>query len=66
MPTDIVLANLGYYPNTDLLKRTLRITDVGGFYSDIFLRAGGFNIFIGGDVCTFPYWYNGELVNIQS
>lgn len=65
IPADLVILGTGVKPNIDLVERSLRISDDGGVYTDVFMQSSVDDIFAAGDIASFPYWYTGNRVRIE-
>jgi len=63
--TDLVILGTGIRPNVDLVSSSLRISDDGGIYTDVFLKSSVESIFAAGDVASYPYWYTGNRVRVE-
>lgn len=65
IPADIVISGIGVVPSTTFLKDTnVKLDNRGNLVVDEFLYAGN-NVYGGGDIVSFPYWYDGgKYVNI--
>ncbi|KAM3129129.1 hypothetical protein pb186bvf_018765 [Paramecium bursaria] len=64
LDADVVLLGTGIEPNTKLAQNKLKIAPDGGIQTDIFLKARQ-NVYVSGDVASYPYWVTGEQVRVE-
>jgi len=68
LDVNMVIVGAGIVPSTSFLSRSqtsISLDSQGAIKCDPFLQSSVKDIFAAGDVCSFPYWYSGELTRVE-
>lgn len=63
---DLVILGVGSQPNTQFLGKGIALEEDGSVSADFFLRSNtDNNVFVAGDVASYPYFYTQERVRTE-